>query len=151
MQRLLRHPKALMLPRACQRYGVIVDASSGGWGALLVQEEVEGRGDWHVVSMTARRWKTKREQEEKRARPLELRGLAAALKQWASYIKNGLPVMVLSDHRPLEGRLRPQPHDTPDLREVLGTILQYPVVVSYLPGDRMPADWPSREGLQFAE
>jgi hypothetical protein len=151
VQQLLRHPQALRIPVTDQRYGIIVDASCEGWGALLVQERVEGRGDWQVVNMTARRWKTLREQQEKRARPLELRGLAAALKEWASFVRNGRPVVVLSDHRPLEGRLRPQPHDSESLREVLGTILQYPVEVSYLPGDQMPADWPSREGLQFAE
>jgi hypothetical protein len=163
MQQLVQHPQALAIPRVAQRFGIVVDASVGGWGALLLQEGVEGKGDWRVVSMTAKRWKTKRDQElaeqlgvkgareSKAARPLELRGLAAALKEWAVYVKNGRPIMVLTDHRPLADKLRPQPHDTDSLREVLGTILSYPVEVAYIPGGTMPADWPSREGLQFAE
>jgi hypothetical protein len=49
--RLASGGRHLRIPRPAQAFGLVVDASKQGWGAILLQESEEGAGDWGTVAL----------------------------------------------------------------------------------------------------
>jgi hypothetical protein len=147
---MLEDPCSLAIPQLDREFAVVCDGSKRGWGALLMQRGGPAH-EWRTVAVQARVWTTVREKRYGTARSLEIRALAAALREWSKWVRNGMPVYVMSDHEPLSAALVPQCHDTDNFKSILAFIASFPVSVSYLPGEYNPAaDWLSREGLTLA-
>jgi hypothetical protein len=78
---------------------------------------------------------------------LELNGLVQALRHWAHYVRNGHPIKVFSDHRSLSQSLVPRADDDVHVRNLLGALAVFDVVIDYTPGKFFfGPDWLSREG-----
>ena len=143
---LVEHPELLLLPDFNKSFGIQVDSSAkGGVGAILTQQDA--KGEVRAVEFFSQKWE--REWQVKGdARTLELCGLVVAMKRWAHYIRNGMPIYVTSDHRSLSQTVRPLPADSPRVRGLISHLCDYNLVLDYLPGRLLLADWWSREGCE---
>jgi len=146
LQGVLHSPYVLSLPDLGRPFVIQVDsAHSTGVGAVLMQCD-QGTGVLHPVEFWSSRWKYKWEQDAP-PRTLELNGLVQALRHWAHYVRNGHPIAVYSDHRSLSQSLVPRADDDVHVRNLLGALAVFDVVINYTPGRFFVGpDWLSREG-----
>jgi hypothetical protein len=145
---LCRNPSILQIPDVNRGFAVQSDASKAGWGAVLMQRSVADpvSGPWRPVSFVSGKWTSVREAEAC-ARSLELAGLRKAVVHWSYLLHNGRDICVFTDHKSLSQTIAPLPQDAPWLRHVVGDLLQYPLIVHYLPGsDNHVPDYLSRDG-----
>jgi len=130
LQGVLHSPYVLSLPDLGRPFVIQVDsAHSTGVGAVLMQCD-QGTGVLHPVEFWSSRWKYKWEQDAP-PRTLELNGLVQALRHWAHYVRNGHPIAVYSDHRSLSQSLVPRADDDVHVRNLLGALAVFDVVINY--------------------
>jgi hypothetical protein len=149
---LIAHPEALAVPDLTQPFGICVDASGVGVGAVLMQLS-HPNGDekdlqcWRPCAFYSKKWTSDKERHQP-ARGLELSGLCRALKYWAHFVRNGKTISIWTDHKSLSQKVVPKAWDDKQIRKMLGEIAVFPIRIRYLPGQlNNMADWLSREGL----
>ena len=82
----------LRLPDFEKSFVVVTDASDVGVGAVLMQEDEDGR-------LYAVRFMSKKLLDAET-------GVVTALRKWRPYLSTGLEVVVFTDHQPLRGMVR---------------------------------------------
>jgi hypothetical protein len=152
MRDLLDHPKALAVPDVSRQFGVCVDASTLGVGAVLMQRQKEvddplDLDNWRPCDFFSKAWTTIKARQQP-ARGLELGGLVLALQHWAHLVRNSQTIHVWSDHRSLSQKIEPRPWDPAMVRKWMGELAVFPLDIHYLPGQlNTIADALSRAGF----
>ena len=60
-----------------------------------------------------------------------------ALVHWSHLVKNGRSIWVYTDHHSLSDKVEPLPQDAGWLRNVVGDILNYPMLITSVKGTEM--------------
>jgi hypothetical protein len=135
-------PQVLGIPDLSKQFFMRCDASGIGYGGVLLQCTVEGV--LRPIEFFSGVWKTKKDKQAP-ARVLELKGMLLCMKHWSHFVRGKWPLHVLTDHKSLSQAVRPQTHDNDEVRNLVGELKTYYLVVEYIPGkDNWLADLLSR-------
>jgi hypothetical protein len=137
VKRMLVQPQTLKVPDLSAPFGIVCDASTVGWGAVLIQHAGFGGLDdlncWRPVQFAGGQWRSLREKSAP-PRVLELNAVINALRGWSHFVRNGMPIKVWSDHKSLSQSIEPLAYDEARLRQLIGQLRVFPVDIQYIVG-----------------